>query len=345
MNKLRVIVLMGGKSPEHDVSLVSGREVVLHLDKRKYQVLPVIISADGSKWQLKSIREILRLSPGGVGNKERKDIIKAKKALSLASQSLPVQLKSGERTVVFIAMHGPFGEDGTIQALLELVGLPYTGAKVLASALGMNKIMFRKIMEREKIPVPVSLVYSRKDKKSKILERFKFPLVVKPPDQGSSVGVTIVHNRRELNPALEKAFFYSDSLLVEEYLPGTEVACGVLGNSKPLALPVVEIVPKKEFFDYEAKYQKGMSEEIVPARICDRLTEEVQRLSVAVFKAIDCRGFARVDLIISKGKPRVLEINTIPGLTPMSLLPKEAASAGIPYSKLLDTLIELALEK
>ncbi len=273
MNKLRVIVLMGGKSPEHDVSLVSGREVVLHLDKRKYQVLPVIISADGSKWQLKSIREILRLSPGGVGNKERKDIIKAKKALSLASQSLPVQLKSGERTVVFIAMHGPFGEDGTIQALLELVGLPYTGAKVLASALGMNKIMFRKIMEREKIPVPVSLVYSRKDKKSKILERFKFPLVVKPPDQGSSVGVTIVHNRRELNPALEKAFFYSDSLLVEEYLPGTEVACGVLGNSKPLALPVVEIVPKKEFFDYEAKYQKGMSEEIVPARICDRLME------------------------------------------------------------------------
>lgn len=316
MKKLRVIVLMGGKSPEHDVSLVSGREVVLHLDERKYQILPVIISPDGSKWQLKSIKEILHLSPGGVGN-----------------------------TVVFIAMHGPFGEDGTIQGFLELAGLPYTGAKVLASALGMNKIMFRKIMEREKIPVPDSIVFTRKDKKSTILEKFGFPLVIKPSDQGSSVGVSIVHNRNELNPALNRGFFYSKRLLVEEYLQGTEVACGVLGNESPRALPVVEIVPKKEFFDYEAKYQEGLSEEIVPARISDELTKEVQKLSVAVFKAIDCRGFARVDLIIAKGKPRVLEINTIPGLTPISLFPKEAQAAGISYPQLLDRLIELALEK
>lgn len=307
MKKLRVIVLMGGKSPEHEVSLVTGREVVRNFDKNRYEVIPLVISQNGQ---------------------------------------LPFSLLIKKRPdVVFIAMHGPFGEDGTIQGFLELAGLPYTGAKVLASTLGMNKIMFRKIMEREKIPVPDSIVFTRKDKKSTILEKFEFPLVVKPSDQGSSVGVSIVHNRNELNPALNRGFFYSKRLLVEEYLQGTEVACGVLGNENPRALPVVEIVPKKEFFDYEAKYQKGLSEEIVPARISDELTKEVQRLSVAVFKAIDCRGFARVDLIIAKGKPKVLEINTIPGLTPMSLFPKEAQAAGISYPQLLDRLIELALEK
>lgn len=344
-NKLRVIVLMGGKSPEHDVSLVSGREVVRHLNKNKYEVLPVIISTDGSQWQIKSVSQILRLSPGGVGRKDRQELVKKETPLTLAGQSIPTELNINEKTVVFIAMHGPYGEDGTIQGMLELAGLPYTGAKVLASALGMNKIMFRKIIEKEKIPVPQYIVFDKKSKKSQILKKFKIPLVVKPSDQGSSVGVSIVKTPQELTLALSKAFSYSNFLLIEKYLPGIEVTCGVLGNENPIALPVIEIRPKKEFFDYEAKYQADLCEEIVPARISKKLTKKVQDLAIKVYQAIDCRGFGRVDMIINRGRPYVLEINTIPGLTPNSLFPKEARAAGISYTRLLDRLIELALEK
>jgi len=344
-NKLRVIVLMGGKSPEHDVSLVSGREVVRHLNKDKYEVLPVIISPEGTKWQLKTATEILNLSPDGVGRKDRQELVKREQPLTLASQSIPPELSTKEKTVVFIVMHGPYGEDGTIQGMLELAGLPYTGAKVLASALGMNKIMFRKIIEKEKIPVPQYIVFDKKSKKSQILKKFKFPLVVKPSDQGSSVGVSIVDTSKELTLALGKAFSYSNFLLIEKYLPGIEITCGVLGNENPIALPVIEIRPKKEFFDYEAKYQAELCEEIVPARISKRLTKKVQDLAIKVYQAINCCGFGRVDMIISRGRPYVLEINTIPGLTPNSLFPKEARAAGISYTRLLDRLIELALEK
>ena len=336
---------MGGKTPEHEVSLVSGREVVRHLDKKKYKVLPVVISRDGERWQLKSPRQILLHSPAGVEKTDHKKRIKGGKALLPKGQSLPLNLTTPKPDVVFIAMHGPFGEDGTIQGMLELVRIPYTGAGVLASSLGMNKIMFRKIMEKENIPLPKYLVFSQGEKKTKILSNFKFPFVVKPSNQGSSVGVSIVHHKKELEPALKNALSYSKKILVEEYLPGIEVSCGVLGNEKPIALPVIEIIPKKEFFDYEAKYDEGKCEEIVPARISKKLTKQVQDLAIRVFQAIDCRGFGRVDMIISQGRPYVLEINTIPGLTPVSLFPKEAAAAGISYPKLLDCLIELALEK
>lgn len=311
MTKFQVIVLMGGKTPEHEISLITGQEVAKNLDKRKYTVFPFVIPRQGIDWQ--------------------------KKFFSALEIPLP--------TVVFIAMHGPFGEDGTIQGMMELIGLPYTGAGVLASALGMDKIMFRKVMKQKGILVPPYLVFNSHDSQEKILRKSKFPLVVKPSNQGSSVGVSIVHQKSELKKALKKAFDFSDNLLIEKYLLGTEVSCGVLGNRKPVALPVIEICPKNEFFDYEAKYQADKCEEIVPARISKKLTHQVQDLAVRVFQAIDCRGFGRVDMIIRQGKPYVLEINTIPGLTPNSLFPKEAASAGISYSQLLDRLIELALEK
>jgi len=345
MKKIRVIVLMGGKSPEHEVSLVTGREVVRHLDKGKYEVLPVVISRDGERWQLKSPQQILLHSPAGVEKTDHKKRIKGGKALLPGGQRLPLKLTDEKPNVVFIAMHGPFGEDGTVQGMLELAGLPYTGAGVLASALGMDKIMFKKIMEKENIPLPDYLVFEKRDKKSKILKKFKFPFVIKPSDQGSSVGVSIVHNKKEFGSALKLAFSYSKKILVDEYLSGIEVSCGVLGNEKPVALPVIEIIPKREFFDYEAKYDETQCDEIVPARISKRLTKKVQELAIRVFQAIDCRGFGRVDMIISRGKPYVLEINTIPGLTPLSLFPKEAAAAGMSYSQLLDRIIELALEE
>lgn len=343
MAKVRVVVLMGGESPEHEVSLVTGREVVRHLDKRKYKVLPVVISRDGQRWQLKSIQQILRHSPAGVEKTNHKKRLTGGEALLPKGKNLPFKLR-GKPDVVFIAMHGPFGEDGAVQGMLELARIPYTGAGVLASSVGMNKIIFKKIMEQEKIPIPDYLIFEKTDKENEILRKFKFPLMVKPADQGSSVGVSLVRQKFNLKKALKKAFDYSSKIIIEKYLPGTEVSCGVLGNKKPIALPVIEIIPKKDFFDYEAKYDETKCEEIVPARISKKLTRQVQELAIRVFQAIDCRGFGRVDMIISRKKPYVLEINTIPGLTPVSLFPKEAVAAGISYRGLLDKIIELALE-
>ncbi len=298
---------MGGKSPEHEVSVATGKEVVKNFDKNKYEVIPLVIPRNGK---------------------------------------LPFSLLITKKPdVVFIAMHGPFGEDGTIQGMLELAGIPYTGAGVLASALGMDKPMFRKVVRAEGIPTPNYLVLKKGDSSQKILKVLGLPVVVKPSSQGSSVGVSIVRQKKDLDKALKKAFSFGPRVIIDEYLWGTEVTCGVLGNENPIALPVVEIIPKREFFDYQAKYNEGMSEEIVPARISKKLTKQVQNLAIRVYKAIDCRGFGRVDMIISKGKPYVLEINTIPGLTPVSLFPKEAAAAGISYPALLDRLIELALER
>lgn len=338
MRKVRVIVLMGGKTPEHEVSLVSGREVVRHLNKKRYEVLPVVIARDGQKWQLKSSEQVLLYSPGWSEKNHKKELVSG-------GESLQLESVSQKADVVFIAMHGPYGEDGTVQGLLELVGIPYTGAGVLASALGMDKIMFRKMMKAEGIPMAKALIFTQKDNPKVILEEFKFPFVIKPSSQGSSVGVTIIKNDKQLKDGLKLAFGYGPKIIVEEYLSGIEVTCGIIGNNNPQALPLVEIVPKKEFFDYEAKYINGKCDEIVPARISKKLKKKVQAIAVNVYQAIGCRGFGRIDMIISKGKPYVLEINTIPGLTPNSLLPKEAVAAGISYPKLLDKLIELALEK
>lgn len=345
MRKLRVIVLMGGKSPEHDVSLVSGREVVCHLDKRKYEILPVVISADGQRWQLTSTHQILLHSPARVEKTDHKRRIKKGKALLPQGQPLPLSLVAKKTDVVFVAMHGSFGEDGTIQGMLELAGIPYTGAGVLASALGMDKPLFRKVVCQKGIPTPKYLVFKKGQDQKIIWKRFKLPMVIKPSSQGSSVGVSIVHKKKELDNALKKAFSFGPRIIVEEYLRGTEVTCGVLGNENLVALPVVEIVPKTEFFSYEAKYDEGKCEEIVPARISKKLTKKVQNLAIRVYKSINCRGFGRVDMIIRKDIPYVLEINTIPGLTPVSLFPKEAVAAGISYPQLLDRLIELALER
>lgn len=344
MSKKRIVVLMGGKTPEHEVSLVSGSQVVKYLDKDRYEILPVVIPKNGQRWQLKTVTQTLLYSQDLLGESHPKEILKtetvADRKMILPPESIPQRAD-----LVFIAMHGPYGEDGTIQGLLELVGVPYTGAGVLASALKMDKPMFKKIMKAEKIRIPRYLVLEKKDDSKMVWKKFRLPVVVKPSAQGSSVGVTIVHKKNLLEKAIKKAFFYGPRIIIEEYLKGTEITCGILGNENPVALPLVEIVPKNEFFDYEAKYVPGKSEEIVPARIPPKLTKEIQNLAIKVFKAINCRGFGRVDIIICRGKPYVLEINTIPGLTPNSLLPKEAMAAGMTYSQMLDRIIELALEK
>lgn len=306
--KLKIMVVMGGRSSEYEVSLLSGQEVVKNLDKKKYIVKPVVISKDG-----KGLDQIF---------------------------------KTKNIDIVFIAMHGPQGEDGTIQGMLELSGLKYTGSGVLASAIGMDKITFRKIMLLEKIPIPKFVVVKRGENFKHIHKALKrTSYFVKPHDQGSSVGASIVRKQKDLGRALKLAHRFSKLALVDEYIKGIEVTCGVLGNDKPFALPLVEIVPKNDFFDYESKYSESGATEIVPARINKKLTVKIQNMAIKVFKAIGAKGFGRIDFILDKGKnPYVLEINTIPGLTPMSLLPKEAKAAGISYPALLASIIGYAKE-
>lgn len=338
--KIKVVVLMGGKTPEHEVSLVSGKEVVRNLPK-KYEVLPVVISRTGQDWNLVGSSQLLSLPDPMKLKGTKKDLVSDN-----FRKIDGVKGVSKNADVVFIAMHGPYGEDGTVQGMLDLAGISYTGPGVLASALGMDKIMFRKILKSHKLPFPKFVVVEKGKKGVSVFKALgKPPYVVKPHNQGSSVGTSLVKSKAHLAKALKKAFNYSDFALVDEYVEGIEVTCAILGNKNPKPLPLVEIVPKADFFDYDSKYIGGGADEIVPARISKTLTRKVQKMAIEVYKAIGCKGFSRVDFILrAKKLPVILEINTIPGLTPMSLLPKAAKAYGLSYSQLLDEIINYAIE-
>lgn len=284
--KLKVGVVMGGNSSEREVSLLTGKEMVLHLNKEKYEVITIDFPKDLNK----------------IDNCD----------------------------VALLALHGKGGEDGQIQGYLETKNIKYTGSGILASAVGMDKMIFRWVMERFKLPM------------AQITN--KIPCVVKPVNGGSSIGVTIVQHQKDLSKAIKNAKKYSDEVLIEEYLEGIELSCGVLGNKEITVLPVIEIRSKNDFFDYEAKYSDGKCEEICPAEISKKLTLEVQELAKQVYLAVKASGYARIDFIIYKNKSYILEINTLPGMTFNSLIPKEAAVIGMSYSQLLDKIIELALE-
>ncbi len=341
-NKIAVTVLMGGKTPEHEISLITGREVVRHLSKSRYKVLPVVISRNGKKWQQIATKKLLALPDPLKLIGSNKDLLQTSER-----EIQSIKQTSKKLDVVFIAMHGPFGEDGTVQGMLELVGIAYTGPGVLASALAMDKVMFRKVMLSEKIPIPKYVVIKKGEPKSKVFKVLgDTPFFVKPHNQGSSVGSSIVKTRKDLNKALNLAYQYSETALVDEYLEGKEITCGVLGNKHPNPLPLIEIIPKKgEFFNYDSKYTESGAEEIVPARIPKGLERKIQQMAVDVYNAIGSRGFSRVDFIVrNNNQPVVLEVNTIPGLTPMSLLPKAAKAIGLSYPKLIDRIIGYALE-
>lgn len=342
MNKLNVIVLMGGKSPEHEISILSGVNVVAGLDQRKYEVLPVVISKTGKIWKLTTKDSLLSLSSPLKFKGTKQEIVLSEEKLISGVESLSVK----NSNIIFIAMHGPYGEDGKIQGMLDLTGIPYTGSGVLASAIGMDKEVFRKLMKEAGLSIPKYIVLTKKDKNN--LELVKeigdFPYFVKPNDQGSSVGASIAKNKTQLLIAVKEAFKFSEKVLVDEYIKGVELTCGVLGNTKLIALPPTEIVPRGEFFDYESKYNESGSLEITPARISKKNENAVKDLAMKVYNAIGAKGFARIDFILRKDKLYILEINTIPGLTKVSLLPKEAEASGISYSRLLDMIIGYAIK-
>lgn len=344
--KLKVAVLMGGISSERDISLSTGRQILEALDREKYDAFGVdaALLPGSSRKQLK-------------GTDDRVEaVIEAQRALAkrgkLASVEQMSQSQSDHRPdVAIIALHGKYGEDGTVQGLLELLGIPYTGSGVLASALAMDKAMAKKVLAADGIPVALSVDFACRGGRwdeATIAGRVAslgYPVIVKPSRQGSTIGMTKVKAPDELNTAIRLAADYDGLVVVEKFIEGTELTVGVLGNDEPFALPVIEIVPAKGFYDYEAKYKPGATDEIVPARISKEATARAQELAVAAHKALGCRGMCRADMILGADGMYVLEVNTIPGMTPTSLLPRAAAAAGISFSRLLDMLIEFALEE
>ncbi len=338
MAKVRVAVLMGGRSSEHDVSVTSARSVIDALDAQRYDVRAIEIGRDG-RWEL----------PHAVGG----ELAEGSRNGHDAPATLPVPTEPGGRPetlgevdVVFPVLHGPFGEDGTVQGLLELAGVAYVGAGVAASAVCMDKDLFKAVMRANGIPVTRSVTLRRWDRDD-LESPFGYPVVVKPARLGSSVGISIVREPRDLADAVALAFGHDEKVLVEEFVRGVEVECSVLGNERPVASLPGEIVPlANDWYDYEAKYAEGGMELVVPARISEEATARVQELAVAAFAATDCEGMARVDFFVDeRGEVLVNELNTIPGFTATSVYAKLFEASGIPYGELLDRLIELALER
>ena len=332
MAKIRVAVLAGGRSSEHEISLASARSVADGLDRSRYDVREIEIGRDGS-WAL------------GEGSRAELPAGSTEAGLPIPSEGRPPE-PLGDVDVVFPVLHGPFGEDGTVQGLLELADVAYVGAGVTASALSMDKDLFKSVMRDKDVPVVRSLTVRRGDR-GRVENPFGYPVVVKPARLGSSVGISIVREEGDLAAAVELAFAHDEKILLEEHVSGVEVECGVLGNEEPIASLVGEIVPlASDWYDYEAKYADGGMELVVPARISDEANRRVQELAVASFVAADCEGMARVDFFVrDDGEVLVNELNTIPGFTATSVYAKLFEASGIPYAKLLDRLVELALER
>ncbi len=331
--RIRVAVLMGGRSSEHDISVASAKSVLESLDADRYEPVTVEIERDG-RWQLGAGGNGRELAGGG-----------AAETLPVPTESVPATL--GEVDVVLPVLHGPFGEDGTVQGLLELADVPYVGAGVLGSALAMDKDKFKAVMRDAGIPVTRNITLRLGDEPR---NPFGYPVFVKPARLGSSVGITKVRSEDELPTAVELAFRHDEKVLVEEFVSGVEVECGVLGNLKPIASLPGEIVShgfeQPDWYDYSAKYDEGGMDLLIPPRVSQEQSERVQQLAVESFVASECEGMARVDFFVrDDGEVLVNELNTIPGFTATSVYAKLFDASGIPYPELLDRLIELALER
>ncbi len=330
MSRVRVAVLMGGRSSEHDVSLASARSVVEALDPARYETVAVEIGRDG-RWEIGPATRAA-LEGGGEPDVE---------SLPVPAAQIPATLS--EVDVVFPVLHGPFGEDGTVQGFLELADVPYVGAGVMASALCMDKDLFKSVLRDKGIPVTDSVTV--RDANG-FESPFGFPVFIKPARLGSSVGITKARSQDELRTGLDLAFRHDEKVLVEEFVDGVEVECSVLGNLEVVASTPGEIVADADWYDYSAKYDEGGMELIVPPRISPEAIERVQELSVAAFRATECEGMARADCFV-RGDDEVLvnELNTIPGFTATSVYAKLFEASGLPYEELLEKLIALALER
>jgi D-alanine-D-alanine ligase len=393
MKKIRVGILFGGRSGEHEVSLLSAASVLNAIDKDKYEVVPIGITKDG-RWltaehaenllQGKIVLEPRQLRAGDPETTPAAAVLAQGESVIVPPE--PVHRKSGlvpfqseaaltrrasDRAinvdVIFPVLHGTFGEDGTIQGLLELADIPYVGAGVLGSAAGMDKDIMKSLFIAAGIPIVkhVTILRSAWEKDPKKVQKqveskLKYPVFVKPANLGSSVGISKAHDRKELAPAIEEAAKFDRKIVIEQGVGGKknkarEIECSVLGNDEAIASVPGEIVPGKEFYDYTAKYLDEGSKLIIPAKLSKADTKRVQELAIAAFKAVDCSGLARVDFLMEPGsqtksgkkagKIYLNEINTMPGFTAISMYPKLWAASGLAYADLIDRLIELGLER
>ncbi len=389
MKKLRVGILFGGRSGEHEVSLLSAASVLQAIDKDKYDVVPIGITKEGHWLTAADAENLLRgkliieprhLRAGDPEITQPAAVLAQGEAVVVPPE--PVHRQSGlvpfqteaaltrrasDRAinvdVIFPVLHGTFGEDGTIQGLLELADIAYVGAGVLGSAAGMDKDIMKSLFIAAGIPIVkhVTILRGAWEKDPKKVQKFvesklKYPVFVKPANLGSSVGISKAHDRKELGPAIEEAARFDRKIVIEQGVGGKknkarEIECSVLGNDEPVASIPGEIVPVKEFYDYNAKYLEEGSELIIPAKLTKAETKKVQELAVRSFKAVDCSGLARVDFLMEPGppnKPRKIylnEINTMPGFTAISMYPKLWAASGLEYAELIDRLIQLGLER
>jgi D-alanine-D-alanine ligase len=356
--KIRVGLLFGGKSGEHEVSLQSAKSIYEALDKNKYEVLLIGIDKQGT-WRLGAASNYLLNSgdPKLIALNKRAPVVTAvaKPADGAAAETRLISPASGDAhgkvDVFFPIIHGTYGEDGSLQGLLEMLDVPYVGAGVLGSAAGMDKDVMKRLLRDAGLPIGKFFAFTRAEAKPRALaaatRTLKFPVFVKPANMGSSVGISKAHDKRELTAAVKEAFRYDTKIILEEFIPGREIEVAVLGNDRPWASVPGEILPSHEFYSYEAKYidENGAAVEI-PARLSRRDTAQVRDLAVRVFRALECSGMGRVDFFFTpRGRFVVNEINTLPGFTKISMYPKLWEATGVPYPHLLDRLIKLALER
>jgi D-alanine-D-alanine ligase len=396
MAKIRVGILFGGRSGEHEVSLLSAASVLNAIDKTKYEVVPIGITKDG-RWLTAEHAERLLKSKGkdedAAGDCARATQLRAgdpeatpgaavlargesvvvppepaRREAGLAPFQTDANLRrASDRAinvdVIFPVLHGTFGEDGTIQGLLELADIAYVGAGVLGSSAGMDKDVMKALFRAAELPIVkhVTVLRSQFEPESKevpkkvqklVESKLKYPVFVKPANLGSSVGISKAHDRKELGPAIAEAAKFDRKIVIEEGVGGKknrarEIECAVLGNDDPKASVAGEIVPCKEFYDYDAKYLVQGSEGVIPAKITKAEMKTVQRLAIAAFQAVDCTGLARVDFLMDPKSRRIFvnEINTMPGFTAISMYPKLWAATGVAYSELIDRLIQLGIER
>jgi D-alanine-D-alanine ligase len=339
MNKIKVAVIFGGRSGEHEISLRSAESVLRSLDPNKYEVVPIGITHEG-KW----------LSFGNAKALPPKETIETTLAKGEHAPLAAEPNSRGSIDVIFPVLHGPYGEDGTIQGLLDLANVPYVGAGVLGSAIGMDKDVMKRLLREAGLPVGEFWTVKKSEIESfvdKRIANLPYPVFVKPANLGSSVGITKAHKPDELRAALNTAGEYDKKIVVEKGIDAREIEIAVLGNDDPIASVPGEIIPSREFYDYEAKYVSDDSRLLIPAPLSSAQASDAQRLAIETFKVLECSGLGRVDLFLERdsGKFYVNEINTLPGFTSISMYPKLWEASGIAYQQLIDRLIALAIER
>jgi D-alanine-D-alanine ligase len=351
--RLRVGVIFGGRSGEHEVSLVSASSVLQALDPQKYEVVPIGITREG-KWI--TAPNVLGLLKERAGFEAAQECVLRpepdRDGLLMLSDARP---SAGKLDVVIPLIHGTYGEDGTLQGLLELADVPYVGAGVLGSALGMDKVVQKQVFRQVGLRIAkydwrhASVCEREPLKVAKAMEKsLRYPIFVKPANTGSSVGITKAHTRKELLQAMEMARSFDRKVVFEQGIPNVrEIECSVLGNDEPIASVCGEVIPSNEFYDYDAKYVDGASRADIPAKLPRRVSEEIRRLAVRAYTAIDCAGMARADFFVSRRNGTVIinELNTIPGFTSISMYPKLWEASGVAFPELIRRLIALAIER